>query len=106
MAQKKVTANGDEGKAYMTRYGSMTADEAALDLLDRARFRAAFLGTMFQIRGKDGYDVTIGGYEACGLSYLLEDIGHDIQTAYDYYYGDNDEPGKLYDVAEHLQGKE
>ena len=91
-------------KKYFTRYGIQSPDEEALDWLDRARFRASFIGMMFQICGKDGYDVTIGGYEACGLSYLLEDISHDIQTAYDYYYGDNHEPGKLHDVAEHLQG--
>lgn len=85
---------------YHTRYGAMTASAAALDILDRARFKAAFVGTILQTCGKDGGDVTIGGYETCGLGYILEDIGHDIQTAYDYYFGDDDTPGKLHDVPE------
>ena len=85
---------------YYTRYGITTASKAALDLLDRARFRAAFIGTMFQACGKEGYDVTMPGYDACGLAYILEDIGHDIQTAYNYYFGDDDTPGKVSNAPE------
>ena len=85
---------------YHTRYGIMTAPAAALDLLERAKFRTAFIGTMFQLCGKDGDGVTIPGYEAGGLAYILEDICHDIETAYSYYYGDDDYPGKNSDVPE------
>ncbi len=104
MATQNLSAQAVEGNSpepkYYTRYGITTASDAALDLLDRARFRAAFIGTMFRACGKDGYGVTIGGYEACGLAYLLEDIGHDIEAAYNYYYGDDDTPGKLHDSPE------
>lgn len=40
--------------------------------------------TMFEICGKDECDVTIPGFEACGLAIILEDIGKDLQTAYAY----------------------
>lgn len=93
-ARKSSTAK------YYTRYGITTASDAALDLLDRVRFRVALIGTLFQKCGEDGYDVTIGGYEACGLACLLEDIGHDIQTASNYYYGDDNTPGKLHGAPE------
>ena len=88
---------------YYTRNGVMTAEQAALDLLDRARFRAAFISTMFKICGKDGDDITIPGYEACGLAYLLEDIEHDIETAYGYYYGDDPTPGKVCDAPKEMR---
>ena len=91
-------------KKYFTRYGIQSANEAALDLLDRARFRTAFLSTMFKACIDRG--ITIPDYETGGLAYILDDISHDVGTAYDYYFGDNNEPGKLHDVVEHLQGKE
>ena len=92
------TESGTVEHKYHTRYGIMSANKAALDLLERAKFRTAFIGTMFQVCGKDGYDVTIPGYEAGGLAYILEDICHDIETAYAYYYGDDDYPGKTGDI--------
>ncbi|MDR2489722.1 MAG: hypothetical protein LBD42_09595 [Desulfovibrio sp.] len=64
MATQNLSAQAAEGNTpepkYCTRYGVMTASDAALDLLDRARFRAAFIGTMLKACGKDGYDVTPG----------------------------------------------
>ena len=102
MATQNLSAQATEGNTpeskYRTRYGDMTASEAALDLLDRARFRTAFLGTMFEACIHSG--ITIPDYEAGGLAYLLDDISYDIQTAYDYYYGDDDSPGKLYGASE------
>ena len=87
------TAEEKEEVKYHTRYGEMAPDDAALDLLDRARFRVAFLSTMFKACIDSG--VTIPDYETGGLAYILEDIGCDIQTAYDYYYGDDSTPGKI-----------
>ena len=85
-------------KKYRTRYGKMTAPEAALDLLERARFRSAFISTMFKACINEG--ITIPDYETGGLAYILDDIAFDIQTAYDYYFGDEDAPGKLFGTPE------
>lgn len=102
MATQGLSAQAAEGNTpepkYYTRYGITTASDAALDLLDRARFRASFLGTMFEACRDTG--ITIPDFEVCGLASILEDIGHDIQTAYNYYYGDDDAPGKLHDAPE------
>lgn len=102
MATQDLSTQAAEDKTpepkYRTRYGDMTATDAALDLLDRARFRAAFLSTMFKACIDSG--ITIPDYETGGLAYILEDIGHDIATAYDYYFGDEDTPGKLGSASE------
>ena len=102
MATQNLSAQAAESNTpepkYYTRYGITTASDAALDLLDRARFRAAFLGTMFQACIHDG--IKIPDFEVGGLASILEDISHDIQTAYNYYYGDDDTPGKLYGAPE------
>ena len=105
MAEKRVTemengGNGGEVK-YLTRYSRglpICAEDAALDLLDRARFRVAFLGTLFDACKENG--ITIPDYEVCGLAYILEDVGYDIQTAYNYFYGDDPTPGKEYGYPE------
>jgi hypothetical protein len=84
---------------YQTRYGIMTASKAALNLLDRAHFRVSFLGVMFSAYGNQSYDdddgVRLAGYDADGLSFILEDIAYDTQMAYNYYFGDDDMPGKM-----------
>jgi hypothetical protein len=96
------TAPAAEGNTpepkYCTRYGITTASDAALDLLDRAHFRADFLSTMFEACIHTG--ITIPDYEVCGLASILKDIGYDIQTAYNYYYGDDDTPGQVGNALE------
>ena len=102
MATPTVSTNPTTDKTpepqYWTRYGRTTASEAALDLLDRARFRSAFISTMFKACLDKG--ITIPDYETGGLAFILDDIAFDIATAYNYYFGDDNEPGKLFGTSE------
>jgi hypothetical protein len=61
-----MTQNTSEPKKYWTRYGRMTADKVALDLLDRSAERMLFLREVF----------------------------NDVSTAHIYYCGDDPEPNK------------
>lgn len=105
---KSTPSQAAEGRAhaYRTRYGIMTADEAAQDLLERACFRLNFLSAIFDECGRPGTDFTLPGYSACGLASILEDIAYDVSQARYYYYGVsigetwNPEPGKTGDAPE------
>ena len=102
MAPEQVSTNTAEGNTpaeekYHTRYGEeMTADNAAIDLLDRATERLNFLTHAFFHLHDDGRGFTLPGYMTQGLSYLLEDIKLDVAEVHDYIYGDNDAPGRDY----------
>ena len=101
MATKDLSTPAPESKTpepqYSTRYGKMTAPEAALDLLERSAERLRFLQEVFNIVHQGGEGFTMPGYMTQGLAAILEDIKHDTWTAYCYYYGDDDTPNKDYD---------
>ncbi len=94
MSQQDVTP-------YRTRYGDMTADKAAQDLLDRAQFRLSFLEGILSISHNGGEGLTLPGYDVCGLASILEDVAHDVSEARLYYYGESigekwcPEPGRV-----------
>ncbi len=85
---------------YHTRFGIATASDAALKLLDRSAERLGFLQEVFEIVHNDGHGFTMPGYMTQGLAAILEDIKHDVWTAYGYYYGDDETPGKTSDAPE------
>ena len=87
-------------KKYRTRYGAMTASEAALYLLNRSADRLEFLETVFEIVHHDGEGFVMPGYMTQGLATILADIKHDVWTAHNYYFGDESAPGKTDDYAE------
>lgn len=89
MADKNLTAQqaNDNNTPYWTRYGRMTAPEAAQDLLDRAGERLYFLEALFNACAHDGRGFTLPGYSALGLATILKDIGHDVYDAHHYYCG-------------------
>ena len=84
----------DETK-YLTRYRLTTASDHAIDLVDRARFRIEFLGAVFNLHKASGESISLSGYTACGLGYILQDISDDLASAFDYFYGDDPTPGKI-----------
>lgn len=79
---------------YHTRYGLMTAPQAANDLLERSWSRLRFLEEVFAVVHHDGDGFEMGGYSSCGLSAILKDIAHDVYTAQAYHEGGDPEPGK------------
>lgn len=85
---------------YHTRYGFRTASESALELLDRSTERLNFLQGIFNIAHQGGDGFTMLGYSSKGLAAILEDIGYDVRTAHNYFYGDDPTPGKEYDAPE------
>lgn len=93
-----------EGKApepkYYTRYGIMTAPEAAEGLLDRSWSRLRFLEEVFAVVHHDGDGFTLEGYSSCGLAAILEDLAIAVYAAHAFYMGDDDMPGKTGDVVE------
>ena len=98
--------SNSEQPTYRTRYGLMTADKAAQDLLDRARFRLSFLEGILSESHNGGEGLTLPGYDVCGLAGILEDIAHDVSEARLYYFGVSvgekwcPEPGKIDNAPE------
>ena len=93
-------ATDKEGKKYHSRYGIMTGRETAEYLLNRSWERLMFLERVFAVlhQGGDGY--TLEGYASCGLSAILEDVGHDVYAGYAFLTGDDPEPGKDRDAPQ------
>ena len=85
---------------YRTRYGVMTADQAAQDLLGRAQSRLGFLEEVLSTAHNGGEGFTLPSYDVCGLAAIIEDIAYDVNEARMYYFGVavgekwNPEPGK------------
>lgn len=86
-------------KAYHTRYGLMTAEQAAELLLDRSWERLRFLEEIFAVVDQYGDGVTLSGYAPRGLGAILQDISIDVATARDYYTGDDSTPGCTFWIA-------
>ena len=72
MARNSLSANDGNGKQYRTRYGVMTANAAAYDLLDRSWARLRFLEEMFSGVNMDGEGFTLSGYSHLGLAAIRE----------------------------------
>jgi hypothetical protein len=108
VATQNLSAQATEGNTptYRTRYGMMTADKAAQELLDRAQFRLSFLEGILSTCHNGGDGFTLPGYDACGLASILEDVAHDVSEARLYYFGLSigerwcPEPGKTDDAPE------
>lgn len=107
MATENLSAEARKNNTpYRTRYGLMTAQEAAQKLLDRAGVRLSFLDGLLSECHNGGDGFTLPGYDACGLAHILEDIAHDVNESKLYYYGLsvgeswNPEPGKTGDAPE------
>lgn len=97
---QKQNSSADEPK-YSTRYGMMTAPEAAEMLLERSHFKLSFLEKILHVCDQRGEGFTLDGYDADGLACILSDINHDLHEARYYYYGEFrgeswvTEPGKV-----------
>ena len=85
-----------ENATYRTRYGKMTAEQAAVTLLDRACARLTFLRQALE-KGSDSDE------EVDGLVNILEDIAFDVNESRWYCVGlfeggrGNATPGKIDD---------
>jgi hypothetical protein len=104
MATQNLSTPATEGntpeRKYRTRHGITTASQVGLDLLNRSAERLNFLQEVFYIVHHDGDGFTMPGYMTQGLAAILEDIKHDVWTAHNYHYGDDDTPGKIGDAPE------
>lgn len=101
MASQNLPAQAKESKPrYWTRYGIMTADKVADDLLDRSWSRLRFLEGVLSVVHHDGDGFTMTDYSSLGLAAILEDIAIDVAEARSYYQGDDDMPGRTGDVVE------
>jgi len=97
LKKSQSPATNDNSPAYHTRYGIMTANEAAQDLLNRAWERLCFLEQVFASKN-DGDGFSLEGYAPLGLASIIQDISIDVFAAYGYYSGEDPEPGKVHDV--------
>ena len=80
---------------YLTRYGVMTASQAANEMLERAEFRLSFLICDLGERGGGGSEFTFPPFSLCGLAYILEDIKDDLEQSGRYFQGAIVDPGKI-----------
>ena len=87
---------------YYTRYGHMTAEEAAAMMLDRSLSRLRLLEEAFAAAHQDGKGCTLKGYSCRGVAAMMEDIALDVSEAQGYYNGDDDHPGKVWNGPEEM----
>lgn len=83
---------------YSTRYGLMTAEQAAARLLDKSCERLRFLEEVFAVVDNCGNGFSLPGCSANGLSAILQDIAFDTSSARDYYRGNDKKPGCMFEV--------
>lgn len=94
MAENTVPTNPNEDKAYRTKFGYLTPEKAAVELLDSAASRLIFLAAV--LGGVPyGEKFTIPEYGSQGLARIVEDIVHDVNEAAYYHNGVYDQPGKI-----------
>jgi len=96
MAEERVMTQEEEGNdhVYETRYGKMTAEEAAPYILHRTWYKLTFLEQVL-----DGYNegdgLNLKGYAPNGLAEILNDISTDVFDVWTYYAGHEETPGKI-----------
>lgn len=96
----RATESNSPERKYHTRYGTMTAPDAARALVDRSWSRLRILEDLFEVAHHDGDGFTMTGYSSQGLAAILEDISHDMHAAFAYYLGEDPTPGKDYEMPE------
>ena len=86
---------------YRTRFNvtEMTAKEAAIELLDRAKERLNFLTHTFDHLHFGGDGFSLPEYTSKGLSCILEDISRDVWEVQTYIEGDEPTPGRSFDTV-------
>lgn len=100
MTENRLSSNRVEGKKYGTRYGVMTAEEAAYCLLDRSWMRVRFLEEVFKNISRNSENFTLSEFPSMGLAAILEDIAIDLYAGHSYHYGGDPEPGKTDEAPE------
>jgi len=83
---------------YHTRYGIVTAAQAAEEALNSAWARIRFLEDVFDAVSRSGDNFPLEEFSSQGLAAILRDIAIDVQTGHFYHVGDDPTPGKTDDL--------
>ena len=94
MVENTVPTTPNENKAYRTKFGYLTPEKAAYELLDSAASRLIFLTAVLNGIPLDE-EFTLPEFGPKGLARIMGDIAYDVNEAAYYHSGTDDQPGKI-----------